>query len=229
MRKFLFILFFSLTIFLSVYVYSQDNLANLSLDVEGSADIVRNDFARAREEAVQNAIENAILKATAQLMSISVKDDRFQPVKSVIIDEPDKYVNNYKVVTEMKKQDSYQVIVYVTVNLGNLKNDLDKMGFLQVIQTVKSSPIVLINVKGLKKYTDFLLLKDFLQSRKKIVKNVYPCRFEWQQAHFEVEIIMGDAQSLIDELTQTGRYALNSEKTGKNQIEMTCLKKKEEE
>ena len=213
---------------LSICVYAQENYAILSLDVEGSADISRNDVARAREEAVQNAIENAILKATAQLMSISVINDKFQPVKSVIIDEPDKYVNNYKIITEMKKPDSYQVIVHVAVNLVNLKNDLNKMGFMQVVQTVKTSPIVLINVKGLKKYTDFLFLKDFLQNRKKIVKNIYPCRFEWQQAHFEVEII-GDAQSLIDELTQTGRYALNSGKTGKNQIEMTCLKKKEEE
>ena len=200
----------------------------MSLDVEGRADIGRNDVARAREEAVQNAIENAILKATAQLMSISVSDDKFQPVKSVIIDESDKYVNNYKIITEMKKPDSYQVSVHVAVNLVNLKNDLNKMGFMQVVQTVKASPIVLINVKGLKKYTDFLFLKDFLQNRKKIVKNIYPCRFEWQQAHFEVEI-MGDAQSLIDELTQTGRYALVSGKTDKNQIEMTCLKKKEEE
>jgi hypothetical protein len=227
MKKFLFILFLSLTILLSVCVYAQDDAAILSLDVEGSADISRNDVARAREEAIQNALENAILKATAKLMSISVNDDRFQPVKSVIIDEPDKYVNNYKIVTEMKKPDSYQVSVHVAVNLVNLKNDLNKMGFMQVVPTVKISPIVLINVKGLRKYTDFLLLKEFLQSRKKIVKNIYPCRFEWQQANFEVEI-MGDARSLIDELTQTGRYALDSWKTGKNQIEMTCLKKKEE-
>ena len=200
----------------------------MSFDVEGSADISRNDAARAREEAIQNAIENAILKATAQLMSISVSDARFQPVKSIIIDEPDKYVNNYKIVTEVKKPDSYQVIVHVVVNLVNLKNDLNKMGFMQVVQAGKISPMVLINVKGLRKYTDFLFLRDFLRSRKKIVKNIYPCRFEWQQAHFEVEI-MGDAQSLIDELTQTGRYALDSGKTGINQIEMTCLKKKEEE
>ena len=213
---------------LSVCVYAQENSAILSLDIEGSADIIRNDVERAREESIQNAIENSILKATANLMSISVNDDRFQPVKSVIIDEPDKYVNNYKIVKETKKPDSYKVSVHVAVNLGNLKNDLNKMGFMQVVQTVKASPIILINVKGLKKYTDFLLLKDFLQSRKKIVKNIYPCRFEWQQAHFEVEI-RGDVQSLINELTQTGRYDLDFGKTVKNQIEMTCLKKKEEE
>lgn len=228
MKKFLFISFFILTLFLSVCVYAQDDSAILSLDVEGSADISRNDAARAREEAIQNAIENAILKATAKLMSIPVDDDRFQPVKSIIIDETDKYVNNYKIVAEMKKPYSYKVNVHVVVNLVNLKNDLNKMGFLQVVQTEKTFPLVLLDVKGLKKYSDFLRLKKILQSRTKIVKNIYPCRFEWQQAHFEIEII-GDAQSLADELTQTGRYALDSGKTGKNQIEMTCLQKKEEE
>src|SRR5659263_596167 len=102
MRKCLFISFFVLTLFLSVCVYAQDYSAILSLDVEGSADISQNDVARAREEAIQDAIEKAILEVTARLMSIPVSDDRFQPVKSIIIDEPDKYVNNYKIVAEMK-------------------------------------------------------------------------------------------------------------------------------
>ena len=105
MRKCLFISFFVLTLFLSVCVYAQDYSAILSLDVEGSADISQNDVARAREEAIQDAIEKAILEATAKLMSIPVNDDRFQPVKSIIIDEPDKYVNNYKIVAEMKNLD----------------------------------------------------------------------------------------------------------------------------
>ena len=228
MKKYLFILFFILTLFLSVCAYAQDDSAVLSLNVEGSADITRNDAAYAREKAIKNAIENAILKATSKLMSIPVGDDRFRPVKSIIIDEPDKYVNNYKIVSEMKKQDSYEVSVHVVVNLVNLKNDLNRMGFLQVVQTERTSPVVILDVKGLKKYSDFLRLKEFLQSRTKIIKNIYPCRFEWQQAHFEIEII-GDAQSLASELIQTGRYALNYGKAGNNQIEMTCLQKKEDQ
>jgi hypothetical protein len=228
MRKILFVSYFVLTLFLTVCVYAQDDSAILSLDVEGSADISRNNVASARKEAIHNAIENAILKATAMLMAVAVDDDRLQPVKSIIIDEPDKYVNNYKIVAEMKKPASYEVNVHVVVNLVNLKNDLNKTGFLQSVQTGNTSRVVLLDVKGLKKYSDFLRLREFLQSRKEIVKNIYPSRFEWQQAHFEIEIV-GDVQSLADELTQTGRYALNSGKQGKNKIEITCLQKKEEE
>jgi hypothetical protein len=228
MKKCLFISFFVLTLFLSVCVYAQDNSTILSLDVKGSAEISRNDAAHAREEAIQNAIETAILRATAKLMAIPLDDDRFKPVKSVIIDETNKYVNNYKIVAEMRKPTSYEVSVHVVVNLVNLKNDLNKMGFLQVVQAGNTSSIVMLEVKGLEKYSDFVHLKEFLQSRTKIVKNIYPCRAEWQQAHFEIEII-GDAQYLAGELTKTGRYALNSGKTGNNKIEMSCLQKKEDE
>jgi hypothetical protein len=228
MRKFLLTSLFVLLLFIPGYIYAQNDSAILSLDVQGSADINQNDLARAREEAIQDAIENAILEATAKVMAIPVDDDRFQPVKSIIIDEPDKYVNNYKIFAEMKKPASYEVNVHVVVDLVKLKNDLNKMGFLQAAQTENTHPKVLLDVKGFKKYSDFLRLKEFLQSRTKIVKNIYPCRFEWQQAHFEIEII-GDMQSLVDELTKTGRYVFDSGKTGKNQIEMTCLQKKEEE
>ncbi len=228
MKKYLMISFFVLTLFLSMCVYAQNDSAVLSLDVEGISAINRNDVARAREAAIQGAIEKAILKATAMLMSMPVNDSRFQPAKSIIIDEPHKYVNNYKIVAEINKLSSYEVKVHIVVDLVSLKNDLNKMGFLLVVNPEKTSPIVFLDVKGLKKYSDFLRLKEFLQSRTKIVKNIYPCRFEWQQAHFEIEVI-GYAQSLADELSQTGRYVLDSGKTGKNQIEMTCLQKKEEE
>jgi len=228
MKKCLCISFSVLMLFLSCCVYAQDNSGIFSFDVRGSAAISQGDTAGAREEAIQDALENAILRATAKLMSIAVDDDRFQPVKSVIIDESDKYVNKYKVVAEMQKPASYEVNVHVVINLGNLKNDLNKMGFLQVVQPIKTSSIVMLEVKGLEKYSDFVHLKEFLQSRRKILKNIYPCRAEWQQINFEIEII-GDAQSLVGELTKTGRYALNSGKTGKNKIEMSCLQKKEDE
>jgi hypothetical protein len=228
MKKNLLITFLIWTLSLPVCVYAQNDAAVLSLDVKGGADISRNDTARAREVAIQDAIEKSILKATSRLMSMPVEDDRFQPVKSIIIDEPDRYINNYKILSEMKKPYSYEVNVHVVVNMVKLKNDLNKMGFMQVAETEKTSPKVLLNVKSLKKHSDFLHLKEFLQSRTKIVKNIYPCMFEWQQAHFEIEII-GDAQSLADEVIRTGRYTLDFGKNGKNQIEITCLHKKEGE
>jgi hypothetical protein len=41
-------------------------------------------------------------------------------------------------------------------------------------------------------------LKEYLQSPTKTVKGIYPCRFERQQAHFEVKI-SGGVRSSADE------------------------------
>ena len=79
----------------------------MSFDVKGIAAIRQSNIAGARKEAIQNALKAAILEATARLMSVSVEDERFPPVKSIIIDEPDKYIKVYKIIAEMKQPDSY--------------------------------------------------------------------------------------------------------------------------
>ena len=222
MSRYFFLSFFVLTFFFSVPIYAQNDSGVLSLNVEGIAAITRNDVARARKEAINDALEKAILETASKLLSIPVKDKRLQAVKSVIIDQPEKYVNNYKISTEIEQTQTYVVNVNIVVTLLALKNDLHKMGFFQEQQTQKTNLIVSLSVKGLKKYSDFLRLREFLQSRTKIVKNIYPCRFEWQQAHFEIEVLK-NPQFLMDELVKTNRYMLEIQHTDKNHIEMTCL------
>ena len=58
-------------------------------------------------------------------MSVGVKDERFRPVKSAVINEPDKYINIYKISAERKETQRYIVNVNVTVVLADLRNDLE--------------------------------------------------------------------------------------------------------
>jgi hypothetical protein len=222
MSRYFFLSFFILIFFFLIPSYAQDNSGVLNLNVEGIAPITRSDVARARKEAINDALGKAILETASKLLSIPVKDERLQAVKSIIIDQPEKYVNNYKISTEMEQTETYVVNVIVVVTRSALKNDLYKMGFLHEQQTQKTNLIVSLSFKGLKKYSDLLRLREFLQNRTKIVKNIYPCRFEWQQAHFEIEILE-DPQFLVDELIKTNKYMLEIQQTDKNNIEMTCL------
>jgi uncharacterized protein YktB (UPF0637 family) len=101
------------------------------------------------------------------------------------------------------------------------------MGFLQTLPAGKNNTRVFLSVIGLKKYSDFLRLKEFLQNRTKLVKNIYPSSFKWSEAHFEVEI-SGDAQSFADELVKNVACMLDIKQADNNRIEMICLKKMEE-
>ena len=215
-------------IFLSCFpVFAQGNAGVLNLEVEGIAAINQNDVASARDDAIQDALQRAILEAVSDLLSLPVKDEKFLPVKSEIIEQQDRYINNYKITAESNRTETYWVAVNVNVELLDLKSDLAKMGFLRTSEQDKTNIIISLNVQGLKKYSDFLYLKEFLKTRVKMVKNIYPRSFEWQQAHLELEIL-GTAQALADELAKTGEYLLDTEQINKNQIAISLLPRKVE-
>jgi hypothetical protein len=227
MRKYLLLSIIILITIISIPVYAQNDEGVLSLYVEGSAKIKQNDVAGAREEAIQNALEKAILEAVSKLLAVPIKDEKFQQAKSIIINEQDKYVQYYKIAEEKKQSQNFIVNVNVMIALSSLKNDLHKMGYLQTSPTGKNNIRVSLSVSGLKKYSDFLNLKEFLQNRTKLVKNIYPGSFKWSEAHFEIEIF-GDAQSFAEELVKNVACMPNIKQTDNNRIEMICLKKVEE-
>ena len=227
MRKYLLLSILVLITFISIPVYAQNDEGVLSLYVEGSAKIKKNDVAGAREEAIQDALEKAILETVSKILAVPIKDEKFQQAKSIIINEQDKYIQYYKITEEKRQSQNFIVNVNVVVALSSLKNDLHKMGFLQTSPAGKNNIRVSLSVIGLKKYPDFLHLKEFLQNRTKLVKNIYPCSFKWSEAHFEIEIF-GDAQSFADELVKNVACMLDIKQTDNNRIEMICLKKVEE-
>ena len=203
-------------------VFAQGDAGVLNLEVEGNAVINQNDIASARDGAIKDALQIAILEAVSNLLSLPVKDEKFLPVKSEIIAKQDRYINNYKITAESNKTEIYWVTVNVAVELLDLKSDLAKMGFLRISEQDKTNIIISLSVKGLKKYSYFSYIKEFLKKQVKMVKNVYPRSFEWQQCHMELEI-SGTAQALADELAKTGQYVLDTEQINKNQIALSLL------
>ena len=114
-------------------------------------------------------------------------------------------------------------MVYTSINLALsvLNSDLHRMGFIRATKADKTD-IILLDVRGVRKYSDFLYLKEFLKNQVGIVKNINQRSFAWQQVHLELEI-SGTAQAFADELARTGRYILNTREINKNQIQITFL------
>lgn len=226
MKKYLFLSILVFITFYPIYVNAQNEKSLLSLNVQGTAQIKRNDVAVAREEAIQNALEKAILEAASKLLSIPAKDENFQLIKSVLLNEPDKYVYYYKITEENRQPQTFMVNVNVVVAFLVLKNELNKMGFLNAPQMEKNNVKVFLNVNGLKRYSEYVRIKEFLQSRTNLVKNIYPSHFEWQHANFEIEIY-GNVQSLVNDLEENGGCILEIKQTGHDKIEMICYQKME--
>ncbi|PKN53367.1 MAG: hypothetical protein CVU55_01730 [Deltaproteobacteria bacterium HGW-Deltaproteobacteria-13] len=221
-----FYLSFIILMLFPIFVYAQSDTGLLNIDVEGQALIRQNDVTGAREEAIKDALGNAIQTAVSKSFSVPIEDKKLQTVKNAVINEAEKYINLYKILAERKEAETYIVNVNATIVLDVLKNDLKQKGFFRLPLQEEDSLRVFLNVRGLKKYADYLRLKEFLQSVK-TVKSVYPGTFAWQHACFEV-VLSGNAQSLADELIQKGGYLLlDIQQADINHTEINCMQKEE--
>lgn len=207
-------------IFISLWcvsAHAEVNSGVLCLEVKGSAAINQNGVVGARDEAIREALYEAIQEASSALLSLPVVDENFQPVRNALIGERDKYVNNYKITAEGQREEIYFVVANVSVALTDLKNYLVKAGFRQVSGKRKSSVVIFLDVKGLRQYSDYLFLKGFLKKQAKNVKRVLSRSFEWQKVYLELEIL-DTPQVLAVELAQTGRYVLEAGRINDNRI-----------
>src|SRR4030042_4187330 len=200
MKKYFLLSVLFLLIFCPFSVHAQKaETGSVNINVEGSAKIKRDDVATARDEAIQNALERAILESASQLSEIPIKNEDFHLIKNIIVQEPDKYVLYYTITEEIRQPQDFVVKANVVVALLALKNDLQKMGFLHNNLVEKNDIKIFLTVKGLKSYSGYLRIRDFLQSRIRLVKSIYPAHFSSQEAQFQIDII-GNAQSLVEEL-----------------------------
>jgi hypothetical protein len=203
---------------------AQDHSESFSFDAEGRATIISSDIASAREEAIRDALLEAVSRAAAQILSLAINDKRLETLRNTLNDQLDKYINNYRITAEKHQSDIYFVNANVNVALTLLNNDMQKMGVVRTTIADKSNVIVSLNINGLKKYSDFSNLKVFLKNRTRIVKKIYLRSFEWQQAYLELEIA-GSAQALAEELARTGKYLLDTKQINNNQIAITLLQR----
>jgi hypothetical protein len=225
MKRYLFVSILFLLL-LSEPVLAQNSPGSLLLDVEGAAAINSNDVAGARDEAIRDALLKAVLQAASKLLSIPIKDRRFEPVISALSEQLDKYVINYKISAEKNREEVYLVYTGVTLALSVLYDDLQRMGFIRATKADRND-IILLDVGGVRKYSDYLYLKGFLKNKAGVVKSINQRSFTWQQIHLELEI-SETAQAFADELARTGRYILDTKEINKNQIQITFLPKEGE-
>ena len=69
MKKNLLLIFILLIVLFNGSACAGQVLPDTNFLVEGSAPVIKNDEARAREEAVGNALEKAIMQAAAKILS----------------------------------------------------------------------------------------------------------------------------------------------------------------
>ena len=223
-RLFISVLIFAAWIFLlTPEGFSQDNGNIWTVETEGTGLITNNDFASARNNAINDALRNAVEQAVATLIPLQTLDKRSQAIREGIYAKSDQYIHDYKISSERQVQKVYAVNVRSAVFIDSIRDDLQTLGLLKMEKNRVPATEVAVTVKGLTSCADYARVKELLKTKVKGVRNVYQRQIAWGTARLGLDF-QGTVQSFSDELTKTGYFSLIIGLMDRNYFEVTFLK-----
>jgi hypothetical protein len=112
---------------------------------EGMAGINNNRVDIARDKAIDNAQRNAVERVVGVMISSSTEVENFQVKMDRILSESKGFINHYKIISERREGDTYEVSIEADVGMGKLK---DRLSALNLIMARKSKPRLMILFSG---------------------------------------------------------------------------------
>ena len=221
--------FFIILVFLTWMLISpskgllQDNEDIKTVNTEGTSNTINGDFANARNNAIQDALQKAVEQVVITLIPDKIISSQSQIIRDHIYAKSSEYIHDYRIISERQYQAAYQVNVRATLFASSIRDDLQGIGILIVEKKQIPITIVFVTVRGLKSYSDFAKVKELLKTKMKAVTNIYQRRFEWGMARLDLEI-QGTAQSFAGELVKTGHFSLDDTRANQDYIEVTFLR-----
>ncbi len=102
-----------------------------TLQVIGSALVVKNDVAAAKEQALANSFVAAVNRVAAELVTDEAVVNHFTLLNEKIFGQTDQYIETYQVLTEAVSGKSYRVLVQATVAVDKMSRRLKYYKILQ--------------------------------------------------------------------------------------------------
>jgi len=217
------LVFAACTFLLTSEGFSQDDGNIWTVETEGTGLITNNDLASARNNAINDALRNAVEQAVAILIPLQTLDKRSQAIRDGIYAKGDQYIHDYKISSERQIQKVYTVNVRSTVFIDSIRDDLQTLGLLKMEKNRVPPTEVAVTVKGLTSCGDYSRAKELLKTKVKGVKNVYQRQIVWGTARLGLDF-QGTVQLFSDELMKTGHFSLIIGLIDQNYFEITVLK-----
>lgn len=202
--------------------FSRDDDDIRILEVEGTGKVINDDFARARNEAIRDALRRAVDEAAAVWLPADLSAQKTRAVKEALDTRAEGFIQDYRITAEKHYQDVYSVVVRATVSAGNIKKDLLALGFIKALQPGDTTALVTLTIHGLTSYADYVKLKKLLRSGLGGVKSISERQIEWKTARVDLQIA-GTAKSLATELASKSPLPLEIRKVDRESIDIAVL------
>jgi len=140
--RFIFLMFFlSVVFFPSKNLQAKNQVPTKTIVVIGTGNIYGGNSARAREQAIANGLVSAVEGVAVELLPPETLARNFQTFNDLLYGQTGKFVQGYRVLTELPLKNTYRVLVEADVLTSTLKISLSDAG---ILLSKKSLPKVLV-------------------------------------------------------------------------------------
>jgi hypothetical protein len=202
--------------------FARDNDDIRTLEVEGTGSIAGGDFSRGRSEAIRAALRRAVAAAAVLWLPAGLPVQEMQAVSEALDARAEGYIQDYRIIAEKPLPTLYTVVVRATVSVGNIKKDLQALGFLKTPQPGNATVLVRLTISGLASYADYGKLKNLLRTGLGGVQSLSERQMAWKTAWLDLRIT-GTAKSLAAELASKSPLPLDITKVEGDSIAITVL------
>lgn len=172
-------------------------LPTQAVETEGRGRIVGGDLARARNEAVRDALQKAVEQVAGRWINAQEAASKDAVLRELIIDRADGFIKEYRIVSETTGVDLYTVAVRATVLANNIRNDLRGVGLAR--ETQPSVNRLSLIIRGIRTYGDYTRCRGVLREKMPEIREIIPREALWGLARFDIAA-EGTAQAVAERL-----------------------------
>jgi hypothetical protein len=179
------------------------------VEAEGSAQVIGLDLARARNEAVQDALLKAVVQVANRFLTPQDAERKSRLLKEQIYSQAEGYIQDYRLLFETSVMDVYTVAIRVTVFADGIRNGLQGLGLIRPNQYDVVSAGISLTISGIRSYGDYARCHGILRDRIPGIRAAVPREVSWGLARFDLAAegtIPTVAERLREKLTGEIRY-----------------------
>jgi hypothetical protein len=128
--RFVFAIFLIWVLELSGIVQAENHMDTKTVVVISTGKIIRENTARAREDAIANSLVSAIDKVAVELLPPESLIENFQKLNEALYGQTSQFIRDYKVLAEFLIENNYRVMVEASVSISSLKELLSNAGIV---------------------------------------------------------------------------------------------------
>jgi hypothetical protein len=161
-------------------------MATQVVEAEGSAPVIGLGLARARNEAVRDALQKAVVQVANRFLAPQDAERKSQLLKDQIYSRAEGFIQDYRLVSESSAMDVYTVAIRVTVFAEGISSELQSMGLIRSNQSELVSARITLTIHGIRSYGDYARCYGILKDRIPGIRAAVPREVSWGVARFDV-------------------------------------------